>query len=146
MDCDDSTQVQNDGMQSVQCHSQTDIMGENTEGMQTKINRLMEENRDLRNKLKKREYNPESCANDNEKVKYYTGLPSYATLTVLLNHLNQFLPQGNRQLLSQFQMLMVTLMRLCLNLPGQHIAYLFQVHRTTVSNTFVETVTVLYMR
>lgn len=53
-------------------------------------------------------------------------------------------PQANRRTLTQFQMLIVVFMRLRLNLPMQHIAYLFGLHRTTIANTFKETLSVMY--
>ena len=139
-------EIDNEPTRSVCTQTDTDITRGDIDGVTVEINRLMEENRNLKNKLKKTEIHPETFERDNEKVKYYTGLPSFATLMVLLSHLLPFLPQGNRRLLSPFQMLMVTFMRLRLNLPVQHIAHLFKVHRTTISSTFAETLSVMYNR
>ena len=49
-------------------------------------------------------------------------------------------------MLSPFEMLIVALMRLRLNMPVQHVACLFQVHTITIGNDFVETVIVIYKR
>uniref|UniRef100_A0A667WJ66 THAP-type domain-containing protein n=1 Tax=Myripristis murdjan TaxID=586833 RepID=A0A667WJ66_9TELE len=88
------------------------------------INRLVEENRNL-------------------KLKYYTGLPNYETFNVLLCHVIPFLPQGRRKF-NPFQMILVTLMYLRLDLPLQHISHLLDVHRGTVSAAFHETLNVLH--
>lgn len=147
-DCDDSLQAEPglEPVHSVYTQTDTDITGGDIDGMQFELNRLLEENRDLKKKLKEKEITLEAFKEDDEKVKFYTGLPSFATLVVVLNHVAAFLPQGTRRLLSPFQMLMMTLMRLRLNLPVQHLAYMFQVHRTTISNAFIETVSVLFSR
>ena len=126
--------------------TQTDISGADMDGMQTEINRLLEENRNLKEKLADKGMHASAFEGNKEKVKYYTGLASFITLTVLLNYLLPYLPRGNRRVLSPFQMLIVCFMRLRLNLPVQHIAYLFQLHRTTIANIFVETVSVMYTR
>ena len=59
-----------------------------------------------------------------------TGLPSFATLFALLNFLGHLLPQKSR--LSPFQTLMIVFLKLRSNLPTQHIAYLLNMHRTTL--------------
>lgn len=48
--------------------------------------------------------------------------------------------------MTPFQMVLLTFMRLRLDLPIQHIAHLFSVHRDTVSAAFKETVSVFYSR
>ena len=42
----------------------------------------------------------------------------------------------NRECLTKFQQLLLTLMRLRLNLPVQDLAYRFGIHASTVSRTF----------
>ena len=46
--------------------------------------------------------------------------------------------------LSPFQQLLVTLMRLRLNLPGRDLAYRFSVHESTVSRIFARVLEVLF--
>uniref|UniRef100_A0A8C6KCR9 DDE Tnp4 domain-containing protein n=1 Tax=Nothobranchius furzeri TaxID=105023 RepID=A0A8C6KCR9_NOTFU len=70
---------------------------------------------------------------DNDsKVKFYTGLPSFALL-----------PNTDRKM-SHFQMLLLTLTRFRLNLPHEHLAHLFDISRTSASTLFTITVNVLY--
>ncbi|XP_053176090.1 uncharacterized protein LOC128359792 [Scomber japonicus] len=109
------------------------------------INRLLEENRNLKRKLAEKEFTEEFLKRDDSRVKYYTELPNYETFNVLLSHVTPFLPQGTRKL-TPFQMILVTLMCLRLDLPLQHIGHLFDVHRGTVSAAFHKTLNVLYAR
>ncbi|XP_056104303.1 uncharacterized protein LOC130083308 [Rhinichthys klamathensis goyatoka] len=109
------------------------------------INRLLEENRNLKRELDERKMTEQFLKDDDGKVKYYTGLPTYAIFQVLLCHIMPFLHQGKRKL-TPFQMILLTLMRLRLDLPMQHISHIFGVHRATVSAAFQDTLNVLYSR
>lgn len=80
---------------------------------------------------------------DDERVKYYTGLPNFDLFHVFLLNVLPFLRQGKKKL-TPFQYILLTLMRLRLDLPIQHLGHLFRVHRTTVGVAFQETVTVLH--
>lgn len=83
------------------------------------INRLLEENRLLRAQLQKTELNETFLKDDTEKVRYYTGLHCYAVLMSLFNTVKDFLPISKK--LTGFQMLLLTLMHLRLDLPVQHL-------------------------
>ncbi|KAL7875143.1 hypothetical protein SRHO_G00061130 [Serrasalmus rhombeus] len=112
------------------------------ECMRAEVNRLLEENGELRRELNERKMSEEFLKADDVKVTYYTGLTSFAVLMDVLNHIKPFLPQMNR-ILSPFQMLFLTLMRLRLDLPIQLIADLFHTDLKTVSTTFGDTMDVL---
>ena len=107
------------------------------------INRLLEENRALKLELGQRKMEEHSLKDDNVRLKYYTGLPS---ATIFMSLLATLLPRMTRssRVLSPFQMLLLTLMRLRLNLPMQHLAYVFSVDRTTISRTFNSMIELLY--
>ncbi|XP_051733486.1 uncharacterized protein zgc:113019 [Ctenopharyngodon idella] len=107
------------------------------------INRLLEENRRLKEELSQKKMDEDFLKDDDVKVTYYTGLPCFAVLMGVLTQLLPCLPQTGRKL-SPFQMLLLTLMRLRLNLPIQHIAYLFSVDRNTVSTTFRDTIETMF--
>lgn len=107
------------------------------------INRLLEENRKLKEELSQKKMEEDFLKDDDVKVTYYTGLSCFAVLMGVLTQLLPWLPQTRRKL-SPFQMLLLTLMRLRLNLPIQHIAYLFSVDRKTVSTTFRDTIGTLF--
>ncbi|MEQ2159258.1 hypothetical protein GOODEAATRI_020987 [Goodea atripinnis] len=61
----------------------------------------------------------------------------------VLSQILPCLPQTGRKL-SPFQMLLLTLMHLRLNLPIQHMAHLFCIDRSTVSTTFTNTIDVMF--
>ena len=94
-------------------------------------------------KLNGRRLDEAGFKENNGKVLYYTGLPTWELLVVFVfikDHL------GNRKVLSPFQQLLMTLMRLRLNLSGQDLAYRFGVHKSTVSRTFMQVIDLLYIR
>ncbi|KAL3999594.1 NADH dehydrogenase (ubiquinone) 1 alpha/beta subcomplex 1, acyl-carrier protein [Sarotherodon galilaeus] len=107
------------------------------------IAHLQEENLVLKKELSKKKLDMEFLKDENSKVKFYTGLPSFALLMGVLQQISPSLPDTDRKI-SQFQMLLLTLMRLRLNLPIAHIAHLFDISRTTTSTVFNITVNVLY--
>ncbi|KAK2863569.1 hypothetical protein Q5P01_003102 [Channa striata] len=108
------------------------------------IDRLLDENRRIRHELGELKMTEQFFVEDDVKVRYYTGLPGYATFQVLLGHVMPFLPQEPE--LTPFQMILLTFMRLRLDLPLQHVSHLFRVHRETALAAFHDTVAVLYAR
>ncbi|KAM4591554.1 uncharacterized protein PAE49_017116 [Odontesthes bonariensis] len=108
------------------------------------INSLMEENRELKRELDEYRMNENFLSGDDNTVEYYTGLPNFALFQTLLFTLTPNLPQGRMQKLSPFQLVLLTLMRLRLDLPTQHLSHLFRVHRTTVADAFHHTLGVMY--
>ncbi|XP_077361811.1 uncharacterized protein LOC144006701 [Festucalex cinctus] len=112
---------------------------------QTEINRLLEENRALKCELSMVKMN-EEFLKDDVKVKYYTGLPDFTAFMRLLTCVVPYIPRTVNRALSPFQMLLLSLMRLRLNLPPQHIAYMFNVNRNTFSNAFSDIINILHAR
>ncbi|KAK0133587.1 Accumulation-associated protein [Merluccius polli] len=108
------------------------------------INSLLEENRKLKEELDEYRMNENFLNGDDNTVKYYTGLPSYVMFQTRLCSLMPYLPQGRMKKLSPFQLVLLTLMRLRLDLPVQHLSRLFWVHRTTVSDAVHHTLGVMY--
>ncbi|XP_028440109.1 uncharacterized protein LOC114559573 [Perca flavescens] len=109
---------------------------------QAEINRLLEENRQMKEEISKKNFDESFLEGNEMKVKYYTGLPCFAVLMGVLAQLLPCLQTGRK--LSPFQMVLSTLMRLRLNLPIQHVAHLFGLDRKTVSVTFRETIAVMF--
>ena len=101
-------------------------------------NKLKEEKRRLLVSLNGLQITEETMKSDEKKVTYYTGLPNFNTLLVLLNFVTvspQTLSESKCKL-SIFQQIMVVLMKLRLNLEEQDLAYRFNVSQSTVSKTF----------
>ena len=80
-------------------------------------------------------FNKIYVANDNEKVRFYTGLPAYDFLQNILQYVSKFVVRKSPTL-SQFQDFVLTPMRLKLNMPMQDLAYHFGISRATVSRAF----------
>lgn len=108
------------------------------------IIRLQGENRKLKGELSKKALDENFLKDNDSKVKYYTGLPSFSLLMGVLMQVIPSLPKTKERKLSHFQMLLLTLMRLRLDLPVEHVAHLFDISRQTASNLFIETINVLH--
>uniref|UniRef100_A0A3P8XL85 DDE Tnp4 domain-containing protein n=1 Tax=Esox lucius TaxID=8010 RepID=A0A3P8XL85_ESOLU len=105
---------------------------------------LKKENRALRESVEKMALSETSLRNDPEKVKFYTGLPNFfvfeTVMWLLAPHMNG---SRNTVKLSKFQQLLLTLMRLRLDLRNQDLAYRFGVKVGTVTRTVLKMVNVM---
>jgi len=85
--------------------------------------------------------------NDDKRVKYYTGLPSYEVLKVLFDFVSKELPEcfseGKK---SPFEQFYIVLMKLRLNLGDQDLSYRFGVCQSTISRYFSRWMDVLYIK
>ena len=87
----------------------------------------------------------EECFRNNDKlVLYYTGLNTWELLYALFLYVKPHLM--TRSSLSTFQQLLLTLVRLRLNLQLVDLRFRFNVHCTTVSRLFLHVLDVLYVR
>ncbi|XP_048242685.1 uncharacterized protein LOC124115552 [Haliotis rufescens] len=118
-----------------------------------KIDILKSENESLKHEnllLKKivhkmKANNTEDFDGDDDKVRYYTGLPSFVSLLALFNLVSYGISQPSHSSLTIFQKLIITLMRLRLNLPTLDLSYRFGVSKATISRTFNQVMDVLYI-
>ena len=80
-------------------------------------------------------------------MKYYTGLQSYELLQVIYHFVICGLPQSiYNGPCSAFQQFLMVLMKLCLNLGNQDLAYRFGVHQSTVARYFNRWLDILYAK
>ena len=77
-----------------------------------------------------------------EKVRFYTGLPSYEVLLVTFEHVAPYVTRRT-QSLDRFQEFVLVLMKLRLNVPLQDLAYRFNISLTTASRIFSSWMVVL---
>ncbi|XP_029981044.1 uncharacterized protein LOC115412593 [Sphaeramia orbicularis] len=96
---------------------------------------LKRENQALRESVEKMSLSENSLRNDAEKVKFYTGLPNYFVLETVMWLLAPHMDGIKNVKLSKFQQLLLTLMRLRLDLRNQDLAYRFGVKVGMVTRT-----------
>uniref|UniRef100_A0A3B5R6Y8 THAP-type domain-containing protein n=1 Tax=Xiphophorus maculatus TaxID=8083 RepID=A0A3B5R6Y8_XIPMA len=77
------------------------------------------------------------------KRRYSSAVEGQATKTMVDQQVVEGAQQGSQV---RFQMVLLTLMRLRLDLPVQYLCHLFNVSHTTLSNAFADTLDVLYAR
>ena len=95
-------------------------------------------------KLKKCAIDEASFKDDDNKVRFYTGLPCWSILHTLFTFVELCL--STHTSLSSFKQLLLTLMRLRLSLSGEDLGYRFGIHQSTVSRVFANTFDVLYAK
>lgn len=79
---------------------------------------------------------------DDEKVAYYTGLSNFGTLMIVFDLISDRI--YNARSMTKFQMLLLTLMHLRLNLDFKDLAYRFGIANSTASNIFYNCLSALY--
>lgn len=104
---------------------------------------LKKENQTLRESVEKMSLSESSLRNDAEKVKFYTGLPNYFVLETVMWLLAPHMDGMKNVKLSKFQQLLLTLMRLRLDLRNQDLAYRFGVKVGTVTRTVHQMVSIM---
>ncbi|XP_044745078.1 uncharacterized protein LOC123306940 [Coccinella septempunctata] len=85
----------------------------------------------------------ESLRNNDEKCRFYTGLTSFKVLNVIIKWMRPFLlPQGKFKLNTENQ-IVLTLVKLRLDLKFQQLGFAFGVHPSTVSSCFKKVVSIM---
>ena len=90
-------------------------------------------------------YDEREFAQSEEKVQFYTGLPSFGVLISVFNFVAPHVTR-NSLVLTKFQEFALTLMKLKLNMPMQDLAYRFNVSVSTISRAFFAWMVVLDIR
>jgi hypothetical protein len=117
------------------------------------LNRLIEDNKNLRETLSEKEevierqsYSEESMKNDSDKLNFYTGLPSWMTFMALFNLVSSYLPSTGRCKLSAYSQVMLFLIKIRLNLANKDIGFRFNIHHATVSKIYNRVLDVMSAR
>jgi len=82
---------------------------------------------------------------DDAKVNYFTGLPSYKPLMAVFKFVSPCI-EDSRSTLPKFQQFLLVLMKVRLNLDNQLLAFKFGIHVSTVSWCFHKLLNVMYER
>ena len=72
----------------------------------------MTTNQTLEDTIKKQSLSEESLKDNNTKVKYYTGLPTFTTLMAIFTFVSTSLEDNSRTVFSRFQQFLIVLMKL----------------------------------
>lgn len=83
---------------------------------------------------------------NSNKLKYYTGLPSYSIFMVIYNFVSPFIASHGHSALPKLQQFVMVLMKLRLNLGDQGLAYRFGVHQSTISRRFKIWIEVMFVQ
>ena len=108
--------------------------------------RLIAENIALKHQIASEKMTMDTLRDDEKKVRYYTGLPSFTTLLVVFSYIEGSLTDNIKVPLDKFQKLMLVLMKLRHNFTEQDLAYRFGISQPTVSKIFFSVLHVLYMK
>eukprot|EP00795_Rhopilema_esculentum_P001004 gene1004-10783_t len=92
--------------------------------------------------IKTEPFTQECFINDDTKVRFYTGLPSYDVLQTTFDFVKPLI-DGKSATLQSFQQFILVLMKLRLNVPHQDLAYRFGVSVPTVSRIFKKLINIL---
>ncbi|KAK7893343.1 hypothetical protein WMY93_022495 [Mugilogobius chulae] len=117
-----------------------------SERAQQEIDRLLVENLELKLQISKMEINEATFKDNDERVKFYTGLPNFMMLMSLFSCVKDHIKNPPRSKLKPFQKFILVLMKLRLNLHVQDIAHRFNIAPSTVSKCFIAVLDVMYWR
>jgi len=124
---------------------QTELTSEFLCHLQKQSQQLQNEKCKLEKLLESVQLNEESLKSDDDKVKFYTGLPCYSVMNTVFLHVSTDF-KCNESSLPKFQQFLMTLMKLRLNLSNQDLAYRFGISQSTVSKYFRKWINVMYIR
>lgn len=83
---------------------------------------------------------------NDEMVKFYTGLPNWKIFNAVMTLAAPSLPKAANSKVTTFQMLLMFFMKVRLNLFEEDIGHRFGVHRATVSRNFHKVLNVMYVK
>ena len=87
----------------------------------------------------------DSLKKDEKKLKFYTGLPSYAVFDRVVSHVSAHVEFGKNASLEPWQGILLTMMRLRLSLNLQDLAYRFSISKATAGKCFEKWLYAMYI-
>jgi len=127
----------------------TELTGDYITNLETECVRLCKENSELRIEIESyqlsEKYFKDGNDDDDAKVNYFTGLPSYKALMAIFEFVSPCI-EDSRYTLPKFQQFLLVLMKVSLNLDHQLLAFKFGIHVSTVSRCFHKLLNVMYER
>ncbi|XP_034072475.1 uncharacterized protein LOC117546303 isoform X2 [Gymnodraco acuticeps] len=114
---------------------QTDLTMEDIERMEDVLRQNTTELGDLRTKALDTKFNQESFENNEEKTKFYTGLPNFLVLLQVFQLCEPYIT---------FEQFILVLLRLRLNLPLKDLAFRFNISLSTASRIWHKLIDILH--
>ncbi|XP_043241449.1 uncharacterized protein LOC122391507 [Amphibalanus amphitrite] len=124
--------------------TETDLKGDYIKNLVCDNQLLREQLNAAKAKCEQSSLDEGSFVKSSDKVLFYTGLPNWNVLSCVLTLVSGCLSQAGS--LTPFQQLLLTLMKLRLNLTEKDLAYRFGVSVSSVSRTFLQVLNVLYAK
>uniref|UniRef100_A0A224Z151 Protein containing DDE Tnp 4 domain n=1 Tax=Rhipicephalus zambeziensis TaxID=60191 RepID=A0A224Z151_9ACAR len=126
--------------------AQTELTIEYLKALEEDNHALRNELQSMRDRVNTLQMTRTSLEQDDSRVKFYTGIPSFAILISLFTLIEKTVPHGPNNALSKFQELILTLMRLRLGVPLQDLAYRFEVSQSTATRVVERWITAMHVR
>ncbi|XP_057711357.1 uncharacterized protein LOC130928650 [Corythoichthys intestinalis] len=112
---------------------QTELTMDDIKKMEDVLAQNTTELSDLRTKALDTQFNQESFEKNEEKTKFYTGLPNFLVLIQIFELCKPYITCGPMSVLPKFEQFILVLMRLRLNLPLKDLAFRFRISLPTAS-------------
>ncbi|XP_048029372.1 THAP domain-containing protein 1-like isoform X3 [Megalobrama amblycephala] len=126
-----TVEVQGTEVQTDETHSDIASLHEQIKSLNSECQSLREKVHELESELKLHVLDPSQF--DDSKIKFFTGLPSLQTFMLLFSSVSSVVPVTTKHSLKPTQELLLTLMKLRLNLSEEFLGHLFRIHQSTVS-------------
>lgn len=101
---------------------------------------------ELEKKIENSPYGLRDDDKNKEKWIYYTGFPFEVVNCLIFDNIKDYISCTSTTVLSSFNQLLLTLIKLRLNYDFKDLAYHFKIHPTTASTYFENVINVLYRR
>ena len=125
---------------------QTDPDMAQLDRQQTYMQHITDELRSTKGQLLSTQLTEDSFRDNDDKTKFYTGIPSFSLLMHVLNLIAPHIKRNSQNSLCQFQEFLLVLIRLKLNSPLQDLAYRFNVSVPTAHRIFDRWIHVMSVR
>lgn len=123
---------------------QTELTSEDIDLLFLYYKNAVEERNELLIKISTLTIDVKFFENNDKKTRFYTGLTTWKLLNAFFKLVEPFLPEHGNAKLSPFQMLVLTLMKLRLNLTFTDLGYRFQIEANTASRYFHRCIFILF--
>ncbi|KAM4527725.1 uncharacterized protein PAE49_024445 [Odontesthes bonariensis] len=123
---------------------QTDLTMDDLEKMEEVLRENLVELGDLRSKALDSKFTQESFENNEEKTRFYTGLPNFLVLMQIFRLCEPDITCGPLSVLSKFEQFILVLLRLRLNLSLKDLAFRFNISLPTASRVWHKLIDVLH--